>query len=416
MRKLLLGLVAILGILTLLGVSHSKSGRHYHQSYRKIIKQEKTLANKSIAIKQVEQNGHTVILAPEGYGTSIYRDLIAWNQAVLSKRALKANQFAVLRPEINKTNIKNVSLMTIHRTVYQKERFTYRKVSSKVIRKQHVNEDLTAFTLENLLNGRTERLSEEMSKISSGANYTGHDAQAEISQNGYSSDGFDVKDKHLIVDKVSVLLENLSDVVNDSYLQGDDLKAVVDKRNQGPAIALTFDDGPSAETTPQVLDILKRYKAKATFYMLGSKVAGNEDLIKRMVSEGHEIGNHSWDHPNLSKLTSDQIAWQVNTTNDTIASIIGQPPHTLRPPYGATNDTVRAVTGMPEVLWTVDTLDWQSKNTQAILAKVQSQANAGGIILMHDIHQTTVNALPTVLDYLVSQGYHFVTIDELNQN
>lgn len=178
-------------------------------------------------------------------------------------------------------------------------------------------------------------------------------------------------------------------------------------------VALTFDDGPNSSSTPRILDTLKRYNAKATFFVIGSSVPGNEAILKRAVSEGHEIGNHTWSHPSLATLSVNDIKWQMSETSKVITSATGKEVKLMRPPYGATNATVQANVGYPQIFWDVDTLDWKNRNTQAILANVQSQVAPGAVILMHDIHGTTADALPAVMDYLVSQGYRFVTVSEL---
>lgn len=228
---------------------------------------------------------------------------------------------------------------------------------------------------------------------------------------------------------------DLFDHIKKDYLQGEVLKAYQTYQEEkerlekeralaaaqgrpqvvipGKVVALTFDDGPNPATTPIVLDTLAKYKAKATFYVLGSAIPGNEAILKRAVAEGHEIGNHTWDHPSLTTLAPSAIKWQIDETNKVIQSTIGSVPKTIRPPYGATNATVQANLGMYQMLWDVDTLDWKNRNTQAILANVQSQLRPGAVILMHDIHATTAEALPVVMEYLVSQGYSFVTVSEL---
>nr|WP_306693952.1 polysaccharide deacetylase family protein [Streptococcus didelphis] len=176
---------------------------------------------------------------------------------------------------------------------------------------------------------------------------------------------------------------------------------------------MTFDDGPNPATTPQVLSLLEKYHAKATFFMMGSKIPGNESLVKKVADAGHEIANHSYDHPDLTKLNDQQIKYQINTTNEAISKVIGKRPIYLRPPYGATNDRVRQLAGLTEILWTVDTRDWENRNTNAIMTNIKQQLHPGGIILMHDIHQTSVNALPSVLDYLQKEGYTCVTVSVL---
>lgn len=220
---------------------------------------------------------------------------------------------------------------------------------------------------------------------------------------------------------VAVPVTALYTDLNPNYLGTDDLDAYrTYKRSEayhdkmpGKYVALTFDDGPDPTTTPQVLEILSRYNAKATFFVVGRSIYGNEQILQDTLAQGHEIGNHSWSHPQLSSLSMDALHTELNDTSQAIFDATGRWPTVFRPPYGATNETVRGATDMFEVLWDVDSLDWKSKNTPAILQDVQEQTTDGSVILMHDIHQTTVDALPTVMDYLASQGYQFVTVSEL---
>ncbi|MDQ0223247.1 polysaccharide deacetylase family protein [Streptococcus moroccensis] len=181
----------------------------------------------------------------------------------------------------------------------------------------------------------------------------------------------------------------------------------------GKVIALTFDDGPDPNTTKQLQQILRQNQVKATFFILGQKVSGNEQLLQELVQEGHQLANHTWSHPNLTKLSATQVQAEVGNTQQAIYNATGVWPTVLRPPYGSSNAAVAQAAGIPIVNWTVDTLDWQSRNTEAILAKVKAHVHPGGIILMHDIHQTSVDAVQSVIDYLKAEGYNFVTINEL---
>lgn len=148
--------------------------------------------------------------------------------------------------------------------------------------------------------------------------------------------------------------------------------------------------------------------------MIGSKIAGHEELLKRMIAEGHEIGNHTWSHPNLTTLSPQAVAREVALTNQAIRSATGQVPKTIRPPYGASNATVAGAVGLPQVFWTVDTRDWENHNPDQILANVKQQATPRGIVLMHDTHQATAQSVERVITYLQAQGYRLVTISELN--
>lgn len=177
-------------------------------------------------------------------------------------------------------------------------------------------------------------------------------------------------------------------------------------------IALTFDDGPHAKVTPQILDTLKKYHVPATFYIIGKNVAGNEALIQREVKEGHEQGNHSWSHPHLTQLNQQTALAEINDTTQAIEQAGGKV-HSIRPPYGDINEQLAQQFDFPCVNWNVDTLDWKSRNASAIYNEVINQVQPGSIILMHDIHQPTADALPKVIEYLQSEGYEFVTVSDL---
>ena len=180
-------------------------------------------------------------------------------------------------------------------------------------------------------------------------------------------------------------------------------------------VALTFDDGPHHELTPKILDILKKHNALATFYVLGNRVQCYPDIVKRAYEEGHEIGNHTWDHPQLTALSQEALLQQLNKTTNLVASITGEAPATLRPPYGAMNDTVKQLANMPLINWSVDTLDWKHKNKQKMLEIVRNTTKNGSIILMHDIQQSTADGLEDIIVELTNQGYKFVTVSTLLQ-
>ena len=215
--------------------------------------------------------------------------------------------------------------------------------------------------------------------------------------------------------KVEIALPALYEVIDEHYLKGEDLAAYqsYQAKKQQKLVALTFDDGPNAATTSQALDILAKYHVKGTFFMLGKNVAGNEQLVKRVHDEGHEIGNHSWSHPQLPTLSLEQAKKQIEDTQAALRAVIGESPKVMRPPYGAINDTIRNAVDMSFIMWNVDSLDWKNRNTASIMEQVKKQTCPGSIILMHDIHQTTINALPSVIEYLQKNGYTLVTVSEL---
>lgn len=181
-------------------------------------------------------------------------------------------------------------------------------------------------------------------------------------------------------------------------------------------VALTFDDGPGVDT-PKLLDILKTENVPATFLLVGKAVATYPDSVAREFKEGHALGAHTWNHPQLTKLPDDKVASEITSTVDAIKKAAPDAHVTFtRPPYGAINSRVNAVLkslNHAALLWDVDTLDWKNRNSNAVLAEVQKQTKPGSIILMHDIHATTIQAVPEIIKYLRSQGYTMVTVPEM---
>ena len=183
-------------------------------------------------------------------------------------------------------------------------------------------------------------------------------------------------------------------------------------------IALTFDDGPGPYTA-HLLDVLDQYGAKATFFLIGSKVSSQANVVRSIHARGHQLGNHSWSHPELPKLPVDQIAGEIDRTNEAIRQATGVTPAILRPPYGAVNGAVLEqlrLRGMSSILWSVDTRDWADRNSEIVCSRAVAGARPGAIILMHDIHQTSVGAVPCILSALKQQGYSFVTVQGLLGN
>ncbi|MDX3451879.1 polysaccharide deacetylase family protein [Streptomyces sp. ME02-8801-2C] len=182
---------------------------------------------------------------------------------------------------------------------------------------------------------------------------------------------------------------------------------------QVTCIALTFDDGPAAPETATLLNHLAQYKARATFFTVGQNVAAHPDLVRAEARAGHEVGNHSWNHPDLTKLTPEQIASQLNRTSAAIKAATGKEPTLFRPPYGALNSTVRSATSLSPVLWDVDTEDWRYPDAAKVAQTVIDKAQRNSVVLMHDIHPTSVAAVPQILRILTARGYHFVTVSHL---
>ena len=182
--------------------------------------------------------------------------------------------------------------------------------------------------------------------------------------------------------------------------------------DQEKCIALTFDDGPGPYTD-DLLDILAGHDAEATFYLLGSNVEKFPDTVERMADQGHEIGTHTWKHDDLTTLSGADIEDDLERTDKAVEDITGERPATVRPPYGSLDDTVRGAVDRPIVLWDVDTLDWQSRDAGAVTGITMEGAGRGGIVLFHDIHESTVEAVPGILDGLAGEGYRFVTVSQL---
>ncbi len=185
----------------------------------------------------------------------------------------------------------------------------------------------------------------------------------------------------------------------------------------GPYVAMTFDDGPHASNTPRLLDMLKQRNIKATFFVVGQCVAEYPAIMKRIVAEGHEVANHSWSHPQLSKMGEGPVTEQLQKTHDAIVNATGITPKLMRPPYGAFTATQRAWAngkwGYKIILWDVDPLDWKVRNAEHVKSEILHHTVAGSIILSHDIHKSTVDAMPDTLDGLTGRGFKFVTVSEL---
>jgi peptidoglycan/xylan/chitin deacetylase (PgdA/CDA1 family) len=174
-------------------------------------------------------------------------------------------------------------------------------------------------------------------------------------------------------------------------------------------VALTFDDGPHPALTPPLLDILQYERVPATFYVLGSCASRYPDIVRRAYDSGHEIGNHSWSHPCLTRIGLARAADELARTDELLRSINGAVPNTLRPPYGAMDRRVEALANpRPMILWDVDTYDWRSRYTPAV-ERAAMRGN-GGIVLMHDIHSATVGAVPAVIRHFKAHGYRFATV------
>ena len=180
-----------------------------------------------------------------------------------------------------------------------------------------------------------------------------------------------------------------------------------------PRIALTFDDGPHPAYTEKLLEGLRERGVKATFFVVGENIPGNEKLIAQMEEDGHLIGNHTYDHADISKLSDKENCMELQKTSALVKEITGHDTAYVRPPFGNWKDSMDCKVSMIAVKWTIDTLDWQSRNVAEIVNKVMRQVSDHDIILMHDYYSTSVEAALQIVDQLKKQGYEFVTVEDL---
>lgn len=180
------------------------------------------------------------------------------------------------------------------------------------------------------------------------------------------------------------------------------------------AVALTFDDGPSRDNTGDILNVLQQYGAHATFFVLGDRARVDGDILQMELAAGCEIGSHSWNHPLLSKIKWNRVERQLKKTDNIVSKLTGgYQISLLRPPYGAISDKMRKKLDKPMILWSLDTLDWKTRNAGKIFKKVKREVKDGDIILMHDIHKETADAIEKVVPWLQNEGYDILTVSEL---
>ncbi|MGC5010938.1 polysaccharide deacetylase family protein [Streptosporangium sp. DT93] len=180
-------------------------------------------------------------------------------------------------------------------------------------------------------------------------------------------------------------------------------------------VALTFDDGPGPYTGG-LLDILAERRVRASFFVVGRMVSEEDEaVLRRMVAEGHELGNHTWNHPQLTRLPHEEVRRELGRTQWLVKRVTGVTMNLMRPPYGLTGPQVAAESrhlGLAQILWNVDTRDWHDRDV-SVVAHRAAAAGPGSVVLLHDIHPTTVRAVPHLLDDLAGRGYRFVTLSEL---
>jgi peptidoglycan/xylan/chitin deacetylase (PgdA/CDA1 family) len=178
-------------------------------------------------------------------------------------------------------------------------------------------------------------------------------------------------------------------------------------------VALTFDDGPHGTHTPELLDILERKHVPATFFLLGEQVEQYPEIAARMVAQGHQLGNHTWDHAHVVRMDTKEIAADLERTSAAIAAATGIEPTVTRPPFGTITDELQLASTTPLILWSIDPKDWRDREATTITDRVLKDIRPGAIILLHDIYGSSVEAVEPIIDQLQAQGYTFVTIDRL---
>lgn len=182
-----------------------------------------------------------------------------------------------------------------------------------------------------------------------------------------------------------------------------------------PMVALTYDDGPHQEVTAEILDILEQYQAHATFFLVGDRISHHTEIIQRMIALGCELGNHSYGHLDLSKISVNEISQQLQSSEDALASFIDKNylPQLVRPPFGNTNETLLKHCPYPIIVWSIDTKDWSHQNAQKTIQEVMENVQDGDIILMHDLYKATAEATEVLVKQLMEQGYQLLTVSEM---
>lgn len=208
---------------------------------------------------------------------------------------------------------------------------------------------------------------------------------------------------------ISAKKEVNSNLVSRNYKRIRDSKDFENKK----LLAITFDDGPGYAKTEKLIAELDKRDARVTFFMLGELAYKQKDLVKKVYNYGHTIGSHTYDHKNLKKLDDEELAFEIDYTNEILSGIIGEDIKFIRPPYGAYNEDILAKTDMAFILWNVDTLDWKYRNAEKVRDYIVEHASDGDIILLHDIHATSIDGVIMAIDILKEQGFEFVSLDEM---
>lgn len=188
---------------------------------------------------------------------------------------------------------------------------------------------------------------------------------------------------------------------------------VAEAQTEKKYIALTFDDGPRSDTTSVLLAGLEERGVKATFFLIGEQIEGNEWLLEWMAEDGHQVGSHTFTHLKLQESSSDTIVQEINKTETLLRSILGEGEYWLRPPYGLIDESRKSLIQTPMVYWSIDPEDWKVLDAEKVKEHVCTHAQNGDIVLLHDFYPTSVEAALAIVDRLQAEGFEFVTVAEL---
>ncbi len=207
--------------------------------------------------------------------------------------------------------------------------------------------------------------------------------------------------------KIKVIKEEEIKVENGRELR--DINTLKDKK----LVAFTFDDGPAYKNTTRLLDEVKSRNAKVSFFLLGSRIGNQKEIVARMYKEGHTVGNHTYSHLNLHHVNNYETYKEIQNTSNAICEIIGEEPKFLRPPYGNINEHIKEIYKNPIMLWSIDTEDWKYKNANKIKENILKDVKDGSVVLLHDLYPTSVDGALLAMDELKNQGYEFVSLEEM---
>ena len=441
----------VIGILTflilifeLLTIHRIMADQFNEEEFKRIIQVEQEDAkkyNENLTVKDDTKGNVEVqeLIPTDASGNpieAIATEMDALKQEVLEKYAGATKKTLIFFKAYQTKIISNVNDIHYYVSVYQQKESGFGQLEFKELSHQLVFADtLQPFEIAKLFNnelavsnffvkkaldeGKANGLSDEQTAKVTAQFMDGNwkKLDASIIQNGVRVKYKDASDQDAewtipFTELFAYMNENMiPETEKDNY---EAYLATVKEKLGKKRIALSFDDGPRAETTPKVLEILKKYNAHATFYIVGSHVEGNESIVKQIVAEGHELGDHSYSHPLLTKKSADEVYQEVHKTSDLIAKASGGlRPMSLRPPYGGFDKMVSEQAGIAIVNWSIDSLDWKYRDAAKTIEHIKENAHNGGILLMHDIHEESVEALPAVIEYLQAEGYELVTVTEL---